>query len=490
MKRSFILLIFTFSFLPLSAKDYPASLFGIYSDGVTLNTRAIQYGIDYINKNGGGRLVFHVGRYLTGSIYLKSNVTLQLQEGAVLLGSLNPWDYDRKVFTALIFAYDQQDVGITGKGIIDGQGRQVARNVVDNIHKGILKDLFRYDRPEAESRPMIINFRNTTNILIRGVTIKNSSSWVQTYDQCKNLHLDSIFVDSKAYWNNDGIDIVDCEDVKITNSYIDSDDDGVCLKSHDAAKACKNVLIRNCTIRSSANGIKFGTASWGGFSHIRIKNIKVFDTYRSAVALQAVDGGYLEDVEIDSLEAFNTGNAIFLRIGERAAGKKGRLENIRISNVYAEIPATKPDVGYEYEGPVEDMPRNISPAAIVGMPDALINNVSFKNVTISYPGGANPFFAKVALDTLDRISNKATAYPEFSMFGELPAWGLFIRHAKNIDISGLTLTVAKKDFRTAVVFDNVQNAKFTNLTVKEPEKKAVSYAKRSTGIIINNQAVK
>jgi hypothetical protein len=76
------------------------------------------------------------------------------------------------------------------------------------------------------------------------------------------------------------------------------------------------------------------------------------------------------------------------------------------------------------------------------------------------------------------------------MFGELPAWGLFIRHAKNIDISGLTLTVAKKDFRTAVVFDNVQNAKFTNLIVKEPEKKAISYTKRSTGITINNQPVK
>ena len=488
--RSFIILLLTLACLKTSAKDYNASLFGIYSDGVTLNTRAIQYGIDYINKNGGGRLVFHVGRYLTGSIYLKSNVTIQLQEGAVLLGSLNPWDYDRKSFTALVFAYDQENVGITGKGIIDGQGRQVARNVVDNIHKGILKDGFRYDRPEAESRPMIINFHKTNNVLIKGITIKNSSSWVQTYEQCKNLHLDSIFVDSKAYWNNDGIDIVDCEDVKITNSYIDSDDDGVCLKSHDGTKACKNVLIQNCVIRSSANGIKFGTASHGGFSHIRIKNIKVFDTYRSAVALQAVDGGFLEDVEVDSLEAFNTGNAIFLRIGERVAGRKGRLENIRISNLYAEIPATKPDVGYEYEGPTEDMPRNISPSSIVGMPDALINNVSFKKVTIHYPGGANPFFAKVALDTLDRIDNRATAYPEFSMFKELPAWGLFIRHAKNIEISGLTLTVAKKDFRTAVVFDNVQNAKFTNLTVKEPEKKATSYAKRSTGIVINNQPVK
>lgn len=137
--------------MPPFAKDYTASLFGIYSHGVTLSTRSIQYAIDYIHKNDGGRLVFYVGRYLTGSIHLKSNVTLQLEEGAMLLGSLNPWDYDRKVFTALVFVYDQQNIGITGKGIIEGQGRYVARNVVEMIHKGILKDGFRYDRPEAES---------------------------------------------------------------------------------------------------------------------------------------------------------------------------------------------------------------------------------------------------------------------------------------------------------------------------------------------------
>lgn len=490
IKRLLIILAFSFPLTGLQAKDYPASLFGIFSDGVTLNTRSIQYAIDFIHKNGGGRLVFHVGRYLTGSIHLKSNVSIQLQEGAALVGSLNPWDYDRKMYTALVFAYDQENIAITGQGIIDGQGRLIARNIVDVIHKGLMKDGFRYDRPEAESRPMLINFRNCKNVLVRGVTLKNSSSWVQTYDQCKNLHLDSIYVDSKAYWNNDGIDIVDCEDVKITNSYIDSDDDGICLKSHDAAKACKNILIENCTVRSSANGIKFGTASYGGFGNIRIRNIRVFDTYRSAIALQAVDGGYVEDVEIDGLKAYNTGNAIFLRIGERVAGKKGRLENIRISNLYAEIPATKPDAGYEYEGPVEDMPRNISPSAIVGMPDALISNITLKNITISYPGGGNAMFAKVALDTLNRIPDRANAYPEFSMFKELPAWGFFFRHAKNIQVDGLTLTCEKKDFRPALVMDNVQSSRLTGVNVKEPEKKDIYHASRSTGVSINGQAVK
>ena len=321
-KKCFIVFIVCIQCLQGSAKDYPASLFGINSDGVTLNTRSIQFAIDHIHQQGGGRLVFDVGRFLSGSIHLKSNVTIHLLEGAVLLGTLNPLDYERKGLTAFILCHDQQNIAITGKGVIDGQGREVARNVVSLVHKGLIKDAFRNDRPEVPIRPMLIYFRSCKNIFISGVTMRNAAAWVQTYDQCKNLLVDSITVDSRAFWNNDGIDIVDCDSVAITNSYIDADDDGVCLKSHDSTKVCQNILVRNCTIRSSANGVKFGTASLGGFKNVKLINIKVFDTYRSAIALEAVDGGFLENVEADSIYVVNSGHAIFLRIGERIKGKK------------------------------------------------------------------------------------------------------------------------------------------------------------------------
>ena len=484
LKKIFIVLIVCLQSLQGSAKDYPASLFGIYSDGVTLNTRSIQFAIDYIQQQGGGRLVFDVGRFLTGSIHLKSNVTLHLLEGAVLLGALNPMDYDRKGLTALILCHDQQNIAITGIGVIDGQGREVARNVVELVHKGLIKDAFRNDRPEVPIRPMLIYFRSCKNILISGVTMRNAAAWVQTYDQCKNLRIDSITVDSRAFWNNDGIDIVDCDSVAITNSYIDADDDAICLKSHDANAVCQNVLVRNCTIRSSANGIKFGTASLGGFRNVRLINIKVFDTYRSAIALEAVDGGFLENVEADSIQVINSGHAIFLRIGERIAGKKGRLENIRIKNVSAEIAATKPDAGYEYEGPIEDLPRNISPPIIIaGMPDAIIKNVSFTNIELKHPGGGNPMFAKVSLNELDRVSEEKATYPEFSKFKELPAWGIYIRHASGIKFTNLKLSCAKKDYRTAIVLDDVQRAEFITTTIKEVDKKKPLYEKNSSGVI-------
>lgn len=485
VKKMFMVFMAWCGFLHADAKDYPASLFNIYSDGVTLNTKSIQFAIDYIHGQGGGRLVFYVGRYLTGSIHLKSNVTIELKEGAALTGALNPFEYEKIGWTALIFAHDQKNIAITGKGVIDGQGRFLARNVTDVIQKGLIKDTFRHDRPEAETRAVLIYFRNCENINMKEVTLRNAASWVQVYDQCKNLTIDRMHVDSKAYWNNDGIDIVDCEEVSITNSYVDASDDGICLKSHDASKVCKNVVIRNNTIRSSANGIKFGTAAYGGFSNIKIVNNKVFDTYRSAITLAAVDGGFVENVEVDSLESYNTGNVIFLRIGERVKGKKGRLENIIISNVYAEVPETKPDAGYEYEGPVEDMPRNISPSSIVGMPDAKIANVTLKNIKIKHPGGGNARFAKAGLDQLDKVPEMGASYPEFSMFGELPAWGLYIRHANDIKLINVNLTADKKDYRTAVVLDDVRKCNVSSLIVKEPSSKKPIYASKSTEVTVS-----
>jgi len=470
--------------LRLAAKDYNASMFGVKSNGTTLNTSSIQKGIDFISGNGGGRLVFYVGRYLTGTIYLRSNVTIQLEEGAILVGSVNPFDYEMNYnWTAMIFALDQENIGITGKGVIDGQGFEVAYNLVDLIQKGVVNDPLKYDRPRETIRPQNIYFRGCRNIVIRDIMLKNPGSWNQQYDQCRNLIIDNITVDSKSYWNNDGIDIVDCDSVVVSNSYFDAADDGICLKSHSADFICQNVFVYNNTVRTSANGIKFGTVGRGGFRDIRIVNNLVFDTYRSALTFAAVDGGIVENIVVDSLRSINTGNVIFLRIGERSGNRKGIMNNVTISNVYAEVPATKPDAGYNYEGPVEDLPRNISPSSIVGLPGAMIDNITLRNIEIHYPGGGNPNYAMIGLDELDKVPELAASYPEFSMFKELPAWGFYIRHARNITFENVRLVCDKHDYRTAIVLDDVHGASFTGLKVVEPgKKKDAVFSYRSDGI--------
>ena len=475
--------------MPLWAEDYDISEFGVKADGVTVHTKAIQRAIDLIHERGGGRLVFPAGRYVSGSLHLKSGVILHLESGSVLLGSVNPFDYDRIIYTALIIGYQQNHIGITGGGLIDCRGREVAYNLVDLIHRGIVSDRLGLDRPSESIRPMIISIHSCTNILIEDISLANSASWVQTYEQCKNLKVNKINVHSNAYWNNDGIDIVDCENVTVTNSFFDAADDAICLKSHDPKYMCKNVLVRNNVARSGASGIKFGTASRGGFVDIKIFNNKVYDTYRSAFTIGAVDGATVENVVVDTLLAIHTGNVIYLRIGDRnSQGKRASLRNVTISNVYAEVPARKPDEGYDYEGPIEKLPSNIAPSSIIGLSDNFITDIKLKNVTIVYPGGGDSFYAKreATPEGLASIPEMARYYPEFSQFKELPAWAFFMRHVKNIEFDNVKVTAEKPDYRPAFVLDNAHGVIFNGVTFTEPnaEKKEQLYAHRSTGVTI------
>ena len=472
-KLKFVLCLFLNSFL-LSAKDYYVTEFGAKADGITLNTNAIQKGIDFVNEQGGGRLIFPTGTYLTGTIYLKSNVTIHLEAGATLLGSTNPWDYEKDSYVrwmSMIFAIKQQNIGITGKGTIDGRGFETANNMVDYILRGIYEDPLKLGRPNETNRPQNIYFRECENVTIKDITLRDPASWNQTYDQCKNLYVDGIVVDSKSYWNNDGIDVVDCDGVVLKNAFIDAADDVFCFKSHDANHMCQNVVVENCVGRSSANGLKFGTVSRGGFRNFKVKNIKIYDTYRSAITFAAVDGALIENIEVDGVQSVHTGNVIYLRIGDRwGAGKKPVMRNIVIKNVYAEIPADKPDAGYSYEGPIEDLPRNISPASIVGLPGYKIQNVTLQNIEIVSPGGGNPYYAYRGHTPaeLDSIPEMASAYPEFSQFKELPAWGFYIRHAEGIVFDNVTLKALKKDYRPAIVADDVQGIELKQVRFKEP----------------------
>ena len=144
--------------LQLSAKDYYASTFGIKSNGTTLNTTSIQKAIDHISAEGGGKLIFKVGRYLTGGIELKDNVTIELGEGAILVGSTNPYDYpQQKGFYGLVMAKGAKNIAIVGKGVIDGQGRELANNYLTQVANGIIEDKLQLGRPA--DRPHLFYLR-------------------------------------------------------------------------------------------------------------------------------------------------------------------------------------------------------------------------------------------------------------------------------------------------------------------------------------------
>jgi hypothetical protein len=445
------------------ARRFSILAYGARADGRTMNTRSIQKAIDAASAKGGGMVLVPAGRWVTGVIRLRSNVDLHLEENAFLLGSTRRTDYGPGAASALIVADSQQHIAITGKGTIDGQGPLLIKDIYRMLEAGTLQDAewkiynpWHQIRPEERNRPKLIEFKHCDGVVVKGVTIKDGLCWIQNYKSCSDITIDSIRVISNVMWNNDGIDLVDCRKVRVTHSFINADDDGICLKSEDPQGRCEDIYIADCTIRSSASALKLGTASHGAFSNIRVRDLKIYDTYRSAIALETVDGATLEDIDIRNITATNTGNAIFLRLGRRnRRAPAGILRRVYIGNVRVEVPAGKPDKGYEMEGPPVDEPHNIFPASITGLPDHPVEDVVLEDIEVTYPGGASKDTAYRPADPLSLVPEREEAYPEFSMFGELPASGLFVRHAKGLRLKKVHFIFKREDFRPAFVFDDV-----------------------------------
>ena len=306
----------------IAATDYNVLQQGAVGDGKTLNTKSLQSAIDALHAKGGGQLYFPAGRYLTGSLQLKSNVTLYLEKEAVLLGSTSPYDYpgfstekELKVNNdhfdqALIYAEGAENIGITGEGCIDGQGRELALTIDSLHHTGELVDKhYNTYRKRPNTRPKLLFMRNCRKVELRKTNFRSGAAWGLSFSLCVDLTIDSLHVENRAYWNNDGIDISDCKDVRISNCFINSADDGICLKSHNRGAWNDRVSISNCHIISSASAIKFGTESLGGFKNVTIDNIRIKDTFRSAIAIESVDGAEIENVKLENIEIVCPGRA-------------------------------------------------------------------------------------------------------------------------------------------------------------------------------------
>ena len=428
-----------------AAGDFDVKKQGAVGDGLTKDTAAVQQAIEAASQAGGGTVLLTPGAYLCGTLELKSGVTLHVQKGATLLGSTDPKDYRHN---ALLAAEQQHRLGLCGEGCIDGQGAQLYAAIEKD---GAWRKLSE-KRPSENVRPMLIKFTGCADVTVRDLTLKSAACWVQDYIDCERLTLEHVTVRSTAAWNNDGIDIYGCRDVVVRGCDVDSADDGICLKS--AATACDRVLIENCRVRSSASALKFGTGSHAGFKNITVRNLAVYDTARSAIALESVDGALIENVDIAHVRATNTGNAIFLRLGHRdAKSPVGALRNVLISDVTVEVPADQPDLKYPFPCPPVRAAHNLIPSSIAGLPGHPVQNVILRDITISYAGGGRRARAQVPID---RVPEQAARYPEFSMFGELPAWGFYCRHAEGISFSNCTFRCAVRDYRSALVCDDVK----------------------------------
>ena len=290
---------------------YDVRAFGAVGDGAALDTQAIQKAIDACAEAGGGKVYLQGGTFLSGTIRLKSNVTLYVEAGATLLGSTNIADYPditprivylyRARFTKyLIYAEQAENIAIAGRGSIDGQGRHFPAQPGDD-----------------KGRPYILRFSECKNVRVENVTFRDSARWLSHYLACENVTINGISIHSKIRENRDGIDIDSCRNVRISDCSIDTGDDAIVLKA-TTDRPCQQVLITNCVLSSLASALKLGTESNGGFEDVAITNCTIHDTGYSGIAVEMVDGGILDRVTISNITMKNVKVPIFVRLGDRA----------------------------------------------------------------------------------------------------------------------------------------------------------------------------
>lgn len=450
MKRLFFLLstFLTFMVVPSEAADYNILNYGAQSDTTKLSTAAIQQAIDDCSKAGGGRVVVPAGIYKIGTIILKSDVHLYLEQGATLYGSTDLKDYlpmksdyvslrTHTTTIQLIYADKVKNVVISGHGTIDGRGRA-------------FKKLSWND--EGITRPHLLRFIQSEDITVKDITLKNSGCWMQHYLACNRLRIDGIKVFNRNNYNNDALDIDGCHDVIVKGIMTDSDDDGITLKS-TSPRLCENVRISDCVVSSHCNAVKLGTETNGGFRNINISGIvvkpsedqkeKFFGQWigSSAISLEIVDGGVLENVNVADFTVEGTESPIFIRLGNRGRGylsgganmetivpidHVGRIDGVHLDNIQI---------------------RNAGSmgCSITGLPDYPVRHVSLSNISLHHKGGVK---AEQLTEIYDSIANeKEKAYPEATMWGNLPAKGFFVRHARNLQFSNIKVETEQPDAR-------------------------------------------
>jgi len=468
--------------------------FGTTGDGKTMDTAAVNHAIEAAVDAGGGTVYFPAGQYLCHSIRLKSNVALYLDQGAIIIaadalpeGSIG--GYDDPEPEQQWEAY--QDFGhnhwhnslIWGEGLsnvsILGPGRIWGRGLVRNYNPQS-QDLMQRRVKGVGNKT--ISLKNCRNVQLKEFQILNGGWFGILATGVDNLVIDGLAIDT----NRDGMDIDCCRNVRVSNCAVNSPhDDAIVPKSSYAlgeARATENLEIVNCYVTGAyqvgtmldgtwqkfeagssvprTGRIKLGTESNGGFKNITISNC-VFDGCQG-LALETVDGALLEDVTVSNITMRDIVSApIFLRLGSRLRGPEGStttgtLQRVRLSNIVCSNSASH--LG----------------CIISGVPGHEIQDLTLEGIFIQHRGGGTKDQAAIL------PAENENKYPEPNMFGNMPSQGMYLRHVKNLTLSGIVIAAMSDDARPAFILQNVSGADLFH--IRTPDSAPVLEMRDSTGV--------
>lgn len=418
----------------------------------------MQEEIDAIAASGGGTVTVR-GERETRPFVLRSNVTLELVEGAVLMASTNLADYATQPGArCFIFAGNATNVSIIGKGVIDGRGSVFCER------RGLEGE------SQPQDLPVLIRFSRSRNVRLEDFTYCRGGAWGCHLRNCDGVTMRRVKCFNHVNNTNDGIDI-ESSNVIVEDCDIDSDDDAVVFKTEsDKSFPVTNVIVRNCRLASCCSALKFGTGSYCDFRDIRIEDC-VFDrpkgnfrfdwkkTYAdrgvhedftglSGMSLEVVDGGRMEDITIRNIELKEYIVPIFIRLARRHVTKDPRgsyLRNILIENVRGSCATSR------------------NGCSITGLPDMRPSNITLRNVSLVFPGGGTESERDLGVPELERD------YPEGVMFGRnLPAWAFYLRHADDILFDNVKFALSGDDAREMITREDCKNCSFSNVKVPCP----------------------
>lgn len=365
--------ILTTASLPSRPKPtFSVTEFGAIGDGSAYDTLHIQAAIDACSTAGGGHVTFPSGRdYLTATIYLKSRVTLNVEKGARILGGPRLGDYpvDSSRWY-VVLAENATDVGITGGGVIDGQGLKFVKKF--DAKKNVMVS---WNSTGAclgdECRPRLVGFLGCKNVRVWNVNLTQPAYWCLHIVRCENTTIDnvSIYGDFDTP-NNDGIDIEDSNNTAITRCRIDTGDDAICPKTYTGP--LYNLTAKDCWIRTKSSAIKLGSASWFDFKGLIFDNITIVDSHRG-LGFQIRDGGNVSDISFSNINIstryynpswWGRAEPIYITTCRRhSSSSAGSISNLLFANITAE---------------------SENGVFLSGCKGGMLRNLKFKNVNLTY----------------------------------------------------------------------------------------------------------